>query len=159
MRAFVSTILICCALAMAGNAWAQGLQANEMLSDPVLESRAQGIGKQLRCLVCRNQSILDSNAGLARDLRNVVRERIEAGDNDGQVLDYVVARYGDFVLLKPPVKPVTYTLWIAPFLFLLIALLTGAYYYRKQRLAASDELELSDADQLQAQRILRGEEQ
>ncbi len=159
MTKLLSIIILCAAMALAGEARAQGLQANEMLADPALETRAQNIGKQLRCLVCRNQSILDSNAALARDLRNVVRERIKAGDKDDQVLDYVVARYGDFVLLKPPVKPITYTLWIAPFLFLFIALLVGGYYYRKQRKTGPDEPELSSADHLQAQRILRGEEQ
>lgn len=157
MHKLLSIVIVFPLLFVAGELRAQGLQANEMLADPALEARAQEIGKQLRCLVCRNQSILDSNAALARDLRNVVRERIKAGDDDRQVVDYVVARYGDFVLLKPPVKPVTYTLWLAPFLFLVIALLIGGYYYRAQRKNGQDAPRLSEAEHRQAQQILQGE--
>lgn len=86
----------------------------EMLPDPAQESRAQEVGRQLRCLVCQNESIEDSNAGLAKDLRQVVRTRISAGDGDAQVIQWVVARYGDFVLLRPPVNAVTYALWASP---------------------------------------------
>ena len=157
MHKLLSIVIVFPLLFVVGELRAQGLQANEMLADPALEARAQEIGKQLRCLVCRNQSILDSNAALARDLRNVVRERIKAGDDDRQVVDYVVARYGDFVLLKPPVKPVTYTLWLAPFLFLVIALLIGGYYYRAQRKNGQDAPRLSEAEHRQAQQILQGE--
>lgn len=87
---------------------------DEMLKDPALEARARALGRELRCLVCQNQSIDDSNADLAKDLRRLVRERIAAGDSDEQVLAFLTERYGDFVLLKPPVKPATWLLWFGP---------------------------------------------
>ncbi|MFO1070569.1 MAG: cytochrome c-type biogenesis protein [Geminicoccaceae bacterium] len=86
----------------------------EILPDPAQEARARALGKELRCLVCQNQSIDDSDADLAKDLRRLVRERIVAGDSDRQVLDFLVARYGDFVLLEPPFKPSTWLLWLSP---------------------------------------------
>ncbi len=95
---------------------AQAVEPGEVLSDPALESRARGLSAKLRCLVCQNQSIDDSNAPLAKDLRLLVRERLKAGDDDQAVMSYVVARYGDFVLLTPPLKISTLLLWIAPLL-------------------------------------------
>lgn len=92
---------------------------DEILSDKAMEARAREITKQLRCLVCQNQSIDDSNAPLARDLRLLVRERLKAGDSDAATLAYVVARYGDFVLLRPPVKATTWLLWFGPLALLL----------------------------------------
>ena len=93
-------------------AWA--VNPDEVLSDPVMENRAREISRGLRCLVCQNQSIDDSDADLAKDLRIIVRNRLKAGDSDGAVVDYVVARYGDFVLLKPPFKGTTLVLWLGP---------------------------------------------
>ena len=93
---------------------ARALEPGEMLADPALEARARGISRELRCLVCQNQSIDDSNADLARDLRRVVRERLQAGDSDPAVIGYVTARYGDFVLLTPPFKAATWALWLGP---------------------------------------------
>jgi cytochrome c-type biogenesis protein CcmH len=93
---------------------------SEMLQDPALEARARELGQELRCLVCQNQSIDDSDADLAADIRRLVRERLVAGDTDQQVRDYMVARYGDFVLLKPPVRASTWLLWGGPFIVLLI---------------------------------------
>ncbi|RME62068.1 MAG: cytochrome c-type biogenesis protein CcmH, partial [Alphaproteobacteria bacterium] len=84
------------------------VEPDERLADPVLEARARAISQELRCLVCQNQSIDDSNAPLARDLRLLVRERLQAGDSDEEAVAFIVARYGDFVLLRPPLKPVTY---------------------------------------------------
>ena len=106
------------ALALAGPALA--VNPDERLADPVLEARARTLGKSLRCLVCQNQSIDDSNADLAHDLRVLVRERLTAGDSDAQVLAYLQARYGDYVLLKPPVDPATWVLWFGPAAVLLI---------------------------------------
>lgn len=97
------------------------VQPDEVLSDKSLEKRARSLSTGLRCLVCQNQSIDDSDAPLAKDLRILVRERLVAGDSDQQVIDYVVARYGDFVLLKPPMNTHTMLLWIAPFLALAVA--------------------------------------
>ncbi len=86
----------------------------EMLKDPALEARAEQVGRQLRCLVCQNESIEDSNADLAKDLRHLVRQRIEAGDTDQQATNWLVARYGDFVRLRPPVNAITAFLWLSP---------------------------------------------
>jgi cytochrome c-type biogenesis protein CcmH len=103
-------ILLCLALAMASPAHA--VQPDEVMSNPAQEARARNLSRELRCMVCQNQSIDDSNAPLARDLRLLVRERIATGDNDQQVLDFLVARYGEFVLLKPPFEPSTLPLWL-----------------------------------------------
>jgi len=97
----------------AGSALA--VDPSERLADPALEARARALGSELRCLVCQNQSIDDSNADLAHDLRVLIRERLMAGDTDPQVLQFMVRRYGDFILLRPPVKPATYLLWYGPF--------------------------------------------
>jgi cytochrome c-type biogenesis protein CcmH len=96
----------------ASSAWA--VEPSEMLDDPGLELRARAISKELRCLVCQNQSIDESDADLARDLRIIVRERLVAGDSDEDVIGFVVARYGDWVLLDPPFKPLTWVLWMGP---------------------------------------------
>jgi cytochrome c-type biogenesis protein CcmH len=92
----------------------------ERLADPALEARARTLSQELRCLVCQNQSIDDSNADLAHDLRVLVRERLSAGDSDAQVLAYLTSRYGDYVLLRPPVEPATYLLWFGPPALLLV---------------------------------------
>ena len=94
----------------------------EMLSNPAQETRAEQIGKQLRCLVCQNESIEDSGADLARDLRKIVRERVAAGDTDPQVVAWMVARYGDFVRLRPPFNAVTALLWLSPLVAVAIGL-------------------------------------
>lgn len=97
------------------------VQPDEVLDDPVLEERARDLSSEIRCLVCQNESIDESNAQLARDLRILVRERLVAGDSDQQVLDFLVARYGDYVLLRPPVKGTTALLWFGPVIVLLLA--------------------------------------
>ena len=98
---------------------ALAVEPDEMLQDPALEARARAISAGLRCLVCQNQSIDDSAAPLARDLRLIVREHLRAGDTDAEIRRYLVARYGDFVLLKPPFEPATWLLWGTPFLVVL----------------------------------------
>ena len=109
---------------------ARAVQPDEILKNPALETRARKISQELRCLVCQNQSIDDSNAELARDLRVIVRERIAAGDSDGQVLAFVEKRYGEFVLLRPRLAPHTLVLWLAPLLLLLGA---AAVLFRRAR--------------------------
>jgi cytochrome c-type biogenesis protein CcmH len=99
---------------IAGSPTAYAVQPDEIMSDPAKESRARDLSRELRCMVCQNQSIDDSEAPLARDLRLLVRERIAAGDSNAQVLDFLVARYGEFVLLKPPLEPHTLLLWLLP---------------------------------------------
>ncbi|MBV8335684.1 MAG: cytochrome c-type biogenesis protein CcmH [Alphaproteobacteria bacterium] len=102
-----------------GGAAARAVEPSERLADPALEVRARALSKELRCLVCQNQSIDESNADLAHDLRLLLRQRLVAGDTDQQVLDYIVARYGVFVLLDPPFRPTTWLLWLAPPLLVL----------------------------------------
>lgn len=104
---------------------AGAVEPDEMLTDPELEQRARQISKDLRCVVCQNQDIDSSNAGVARDLRLLVRERLVAGDDDTEVIEYIRARYGDYVLLKPPLEPATYALWFAPIAFVLIGVFVG----------------------------------
>jgi cytochrome c-type biogenesis protein CcmH len=126
-------------LALAVVAWsvltipaAFAVQPDEMLADPALETRAREIGKELRCLVCQNESIDESNADLARDLRLLVRERLQAGATDQQVIDYVVSRYGDFVLLRPPFKPETLALWLGPVAIVLLGIVVLVFYFRRR---------------------------
>jgi cytochrome c-type biogenesis protein CcmH len=114
-----------CALLLAGLMLGQAASAvepDEILADPALETRARALSAELRCLVCQNQSIDDSNAPLARDLRLLVRERIKAGDSDVEVRQFLVARYGDFVLLRPPFNWSTALLWLAPATLLLVTI-------------------------------------
>src|SRR5207247_3222143 len=106
---FLSLLLLLSIVASA-----HAVEPSEMLKDPALEARARAISKELRCLVCQNQAIDDSNADLAHDLRVLLRQRLIAGDSDKQVLNYVAARYGMFVLLDPPFAPVTWLLWLVP---------------------------------------------
>lgn len=117
-------------VAFIGSAFA--VLPEEVLKDPTLEKRARVISQDLRCLVCQNQSIDDSNAPLAKDLRVIVRERLTSGDTDAQVFEYVVSRYGNYVLLKPPFQTDTYLLWAGPFLMMLIALAISYNYLRKR---------------------------
>ena len=141
------------ALLVAGAPDARAIDPDEMFADPAKEERARTIGKQLRCVVCQNQSLFDSNADLAKELRIVVRERIEAGDSDQQAIDYIAARYGDYVLLEPPVKPKTYLLWVAPILLFAVAALAAAHYARGRRRPDG----LSEDERAEARRILEEE--
>ncbi|WP_375255420.1 cytochrome c-type biogenesis protein CcmH [Yoonia sp.] len=101
------------------------VEPDEMLQDPVLEERARVISKELRCVVCQNQDIDSSNAGVARDMRILVRERLVAGDTNKEVINYIHARYGDYVLMRPPFNAATAALWLAPFVLALASLLVG----------------------------------
>ena len=107
-------ILAFAVAALAGSPAAYAVQPDEIMADPVKEARARDLSRELRCMVCQNQSIDDSEAPLALDLRLLVRERIAAGDSDAQVIDFLVARYGEFVLLKPRLEPHTLLLWLLP---------------------------------------------
>lgn len=134
---------------------AVAVQPDEILSDAGMEKRARAISAGLRCLVCQNQSIDDSDAPLAKDLRVLVRERLVAGDSDSEVVDYVVARYGDFVLLKPPINTHTLLLWLAP-----LMLLAGVVAFIIRRLSnpsavASTAVPLSEQEQAALDRILK----
>jgi cytochrome c-type biogenesis protein CcmH len=127
----MKAILVVLALLAVQPAFALG--PDEILPDPRLEARARQIGKELRCLVCQNQSIDDSDADLARDLRLLVRERLTKGDSDEAVKQFVVARYGDYVLLRPPFKSTTWLLWLGPALILLAGLAAAWRFYRGRR--------------------------
>ena len=131
-------------LALALAAPARAVEPGEVLPDPALEARARSISRELRCLVCQNESIDDSNADLAHDLRVVVRQRLTAGDSDSAVLGYIVQRYGDFVLLRPPVKPTTWVLWFGPAVLLALGAAAVAVAFRRRRVVPVAPL--SDAE-------------
>lgn len=141
--------LIAAAILLGAMPAALAVEPSEMLPNPALEARAEAIGKQLRCLVCQNESIEDSGADLAHDLRVLIRERLTAGDSDAQVVKYVTDRYGAFVLLKPPVEPATYLLWFSPFAILILGA-AGAWFYLRRRPVPPDEpLDLDQRRQLE----------
>jgi len=123
---------------------------DEVLSDPALEQRARNLSAQLRCMVCQNQSIDDSNADLAKDLRVLVRERIVSGDSDEDVINYVVSRYGEFVLLKPRVSVRTYVLWGAPAVLLVAGAVAMLVYTRRRESPASAKLTSDEEARLEA---------
>ena len=127
---------------------AHAVRPDEMLANPALEARAREVGKDLRCLVCRNQSIDDSDADLAHDLRVLVRERIKAGDSDDRVIAYVRARYGDFVLLRPPFELGTLLLWGGPLLLLVIGGAALARFYRSRPAVAPTPLSVDERRRL-----------
>jgi cytochrome c-type biogenesis protein CcmH len=137
---------------------AQAVEPDEMLSDPVLEARARDISRELRCVVCQNQDIDSSNAGVARDLRLLVRERLLEGDRDEDVLTFIQARYGDYVLLKPPFKPETYALWVAPPLLAVIAMIFGLTVVMRGRRKVSG-IGLSEEEEQQVARFIKAEKQ
>jgi cytochrome c-type biogenesis protein CcmH len=118
---------------MALGGVARAVEPSERLADPALEARARAIGSELRCLVCQNESIEDSNADLAHDLRVLLRQRIAAGDTDQQAIDFIVQRYGQFVLLKPRLEPATYALWFGPPAVLVLAVIAIALNLRRRR--------------------------
>jgi cytochrome c-type biogenesis protein CcmH len=131
---------------------------SEMLADPGLEARAREISKELRCLVCQNQSIDESNADLAHDLRLLVRQRLKAGDSDAQVVAYIVDRYGQFVLLKPLVEPATYLLWLTPVLAIVLGVTVIVVYLRRRRGIAVEPAALSAAEDARLKKILEERE-
>ncbi|UXN07729.1 MULTISPECIES: cytochrome c-type biogenesis protein [unclassified Bartonella] len=131
---------------------AQAVQPDEILPDANLEARAREISSHLRCLVCQNESIDDSNAPLARDLRMLVRERLSEGDSNQKAIDYIVARYGEYVLLKPRFEGSTILLWLSPILILLAAFAYILYNFRQKK--PSQQVELTVEEKRRLQRIL-----
>lgn len=135
---------------------ARAVQPDEVLADPALEARARALSQGLRCLVCRNENIDESNADLARDLRLLVRERLMAGDTDAEVIAYLVDRYGEYVLLEPPATGSTLILWVAGPALLVVALGGAAVYLRRRRAGAdAAPAPLSEAERARLQEILK----
>ncbi|MBR9765164.1 MAG: cytochrome c-type biogenesis protein CcmH [Rhodobacteraceae bacterium] len=130
------------------------VQPDEMLEDPVLEARAREISQGLRCLVCQNENIDDSNADLARDLRLLVRERLQAGDSDEEVVDFIVGRYTEYVLLKPRTSGSALVLWLAGPVMLLLGLGLGVGYVRSRSRRGSDPEGLSEEEEARLKEIL-----
>jgi len=155
MKARLAALLLLGALALPAHAY----QPDETLADPALESRARDLSKGLRCLVCQNQSIDDSDAPLARDLRIILRERLTAGDSDQEAIAFITARYGDFVLLKPPITPATWALWFGPAALLLIGAGGIVIAMRRRKAAAEAPPEsLTDAERARLAALLRDAE-
>ena len=150
LRRATGALVLAGAIALAGPAVA--VNPDEKLADPQKEQRAQELSEEIRCLVCQNEAIANSNADMAKDLRVLVREQIQDGKSNDQIKDFLQARYGDFVLLRPPVKPETYILWYGPAAITAIgALGIGVYFWRRtrrpaaqQKLSAEEERRLND---------------
>lgn len=146
---------MCLALVMAFAMPAFAVQPDEVLDDPVLEERAREMSAELRCLVCRNESIDESNAELAKDLRLLVRERLVAGDSNEQVMSFIVDRYGEYVLLRPTATGSTLALWLAGPAMLLLALLIGVGYVRSRRTAPEPGVALSADEKARLEALLK----
>ncbi len=151
MRRLVASL----ALAVAFAAPAHAVEPGEMLKDPGLEARARNVSEGLRCLVCQNESIDESHADLARDIRLLVRQRLLAGDSNGQIRDYLVARYGQFILLKPPFETQTLLLWGTPLIVLVLGGIGIAFATRGRKVLARDPARpLSEAEQRRLDELL-----
>ena len=144
-------LLLC--LAWAG--WVGAQEARPLAEDPVLEAKVMRIAEELRCLVCQNETIAASHADLAVDLRKQIRQKLQQGQSEQQILDFMVQRYGDFVLYRPPVKSSTWLLWGGPFVLLVAALLGLSWTIRRRRAAADTPLRSDEAERV---RRLLGEE-
>ena len=150
MKTLLAALL--CSLLLVPAALA--VQPDEILADSALEERARDLSKELRCVVCQNEAIDTSNAGMARDMRVLLRERLVAGDSDDEVRDFFVARYGDYVLMNPPIKASTYVLWFGPAVVLLLA---AAFVWRaalRRKTTATPAAALSPEEQARLDRLL-----
>jgi cytochrome c-type biogenesis protein CcmH len=161
VRKLVAILFVLCVTVVAGSPAAYAVQPDEIMSDPAKELRARDLSRELRCMVCQNQSIDDSEAPLARDLRLLVRERIAAGDSDAQVMDFLVARYGEFVLLKPRLEPHTLLLWLVPPLVLAGGGLAMWFQSRRRSRSAADDdptlFKLTADEEARLQRLIAAE--
>ena len=143
-------------MALAAAQLACAKDAAPAADDPVLEQRVMALAVELRCLVCQNQTLADSNAELAVDLRNQIREKLQQGASEADILNFMTARYGDFVLYRPPFKTTTVLLWLGPLLLLAVGL--AAMFFRISRRRASEEPGLTDAERERARALLAGNE-
>jgi len=153
MRVMRASVFLICAVLCASMASAK--DAVPVAADPALERRTTRLAEELRCLVCQNQSLADSNAPLALDLKEQIREQVKAGRTDAQVVGFMVERYGDFVLYRPPFKATTVFLWAGPFL-ILAAAVVGLFWTLRRRRGIPAERELSDEDRARAAALLAG---
>jgi len=145
-------LVLLAALACAPAAWPK--EAAPAAADPALEARVMALSSELRCLVCQNQTIADSNAGLASDLREEIREMVRQGKSDRQIVAFMVDRYGDFVLYRPPLKATTALLWFGPLLLVLVGIV--ALFLRLARRRRAEEPPLAPGDEERARRLLDG---
>jgi cytochrome c-type biogenesis protein CcmH len=149
------------ALAIAAAVWlglVPALAQEAQLAEPKLEQRARDLSREIRCVVCQSQSVADSDADIAQELRVMIREQIAAGKSDQEIRDYLVARYGDFVLFDPPFKGSTYALWIGPFAVLVIAAIGVAVYFRRRAQEPARVRELDADEKSRVARLLRDKE-
>jgi cytochrome c-type biogenesis protein CcmH len=154
---FLLPLVFLIALLTSAPSWA--VQPDEVLSDPALEARARAISRELRCMVCQNESIDDSDAPLAHDLRVLVRERLKAGDSDQQIINFLVSRYGEFVLLRPPLSWHTAALWGTPPALVLLGIIMIVVVERRRRAMSQQTapLSLTPAEEARLAEILRGD--
>ena len=152
MKAVAVSLLLLCYLFLTVPAQ----QPPSAPEDPELEKRVANLSNELRCLVCQNETLADSQAGLASDLRNQIREQMKAGKSDKEIIAFLTARYGDFVLYRPPVKPTTYLLWFGPFAMLVIGLWILYRYVKKRRVLIVDQ-PLSEDERRRAEELLHVE--
>jgi cytochrome c-type biogenesis protein CcmH len=162
LKQFLLKQILACLFAtglMIGCPAAYAVQPDEIMADPTKEARARDLSRELRCMVCQNQSIDDSEAPLARDLRLLVRERIAAGDSNSQVIDFLVARYGEFVLLKPRFNPHTLVLWLLPPLALAGGGLALWLHSRRRARAGADDVlfKLTAEEEARLERLIEAE--
>ena len=148
MRRLLALALVLCAASVAAK------EAAPAAADPVLEKRVMTLAEELRCLVCQNQTLAESNAPLAEDLRNQVREKMREGKSDKEVIDFLVERYGDFVLYRPPLKATTIVLWFGPFVLLALGFTVLQRSVRRRRQEA--DAEISEGDRKRAAELLAG---
>ena len=148
-RACFAVLLVLC-----GSYPALAVQPDEILPDPAMEARARALSRELRCMVCQNQSIDDSDAPLARDLRIVVRERLKSGDSDAQVIEFLTSRYGEFVLLKPSLSWRNALLWLAPLLILVTGAAGLVLALRRRRPATGDTVPLSSEEERRLREVI-----
>ncbi|MDP1605124.1 MAG: cytochrome c-type biogenesis protein CcmH [Rhodocyclaceae bacterium] len=157
MKKFLSLVASACVLLLANPVLAK--EAVPLAEDPAVEARLVKISTELRCLVCQNESLAGSQAELAQDLRREVRDLIKQGNSDQQVKDFLVSRYGDFVLYRPQLKPSTWLLWGGPFVLLIVGLAVLVNYLRRRsRLIGDGEAPLSEAEKQRAEVLLKGDQ-
>ena len=152
MKRLLTLLLLAFALAGAG-----AREAAPLAEDPVVEARLLAISEELRCLVCQNESLAGSRAELAMDLRRELRTLIKQGKTDAEIREFMVSRYGDFVLYRPRISPMTYLLWGGPFLFMVVAVAVLLVYLRRRNRTVAGEMQLSQEDERRAEALLKEE--